>query len=129
MITMLVSTFGYVQVSNWFINSRVRLWKPMVEEIHSLETQQAPMLSVSDATSRNTRMLSLHSSSSENPLHLGTLPQTKRSKTNKHSDLSKQNDTQSNAAAYESLTRNYLHMNTGSHEGEVSLALSLQGLK
>ncbi|KAG9138624.1 hypothetical protein Leryth_020486 [Lithospermum erythrorhizon] len=27
------------QVSNWFINARVRLWKPMVEEIHTLETQ------------------------------------------------------------------------------------------
>ncbi|KAL5133668.1 BEL1-like homeodomain protein 9 [Glycine soja] len=30
------------QVSNWFINARVRLWKPMVEEIHLLETRQAP---------------------------------------------------------------------------------------
>ncbi|MQM14142.1 hypothetical protein Taro_047077 [Colocasia esculenta] len=28
------------QVSNWFINARVRLWKPMVEEIHSLELRQ-----------------------------------------------------------------------------------------
>lgn len=28
------------QVSNWFINARVRLWKPMVEEIHTLETRQ-----------------------------------------------------------------------------------------
>ncbi|KAL6979353.1 hypothetical protein U1Q18_021019, partial [Sarracenia purpurea var. burkii] len=26
-------------VSNWFINARVRLWKPMVEEIHTLETK------------------------------------------------------------------------------------------
>ncbi|TYH00437.1 hypothetical protein ES288_A10G276400v1 [Gossypium darwinii] len=29
------------QVSNWFINARVRLWKPMVEEIHNLELRQA----------------------------------------------------------------------------------------
>ncbi|PHT37623.1 BEL1-like homeodomain protein 9 [Capsicum baccatum] len=29
------------QVSNWFINARVRLWKPMVEEIHMLETREA----------------------------------------------------------------------------------------
>lgn len=29
------------QVSNWFINARVRLWKPMVEEIHMLETHQS----------------------------------------------------------------------------------------
>ncbi|KAL6610322.1 hypothetical protein ACP70R_040291 [Stipagrostis hirtigluma subsp. patula] len=28
------------QVSNWFINARVRLWKPMVEEIHNLELRQ-----------------------------------------------------------------------------------------
>ncbi|KAK6779237.1 hypothetical protein RDI58_021421 [Solanum bulbocastanum] len=28
------------QVSNWFINARVRLWKPMVEEIHMLETRE-----------------------------------------------------------------------------------------
>ncbi|TVU19652.1 hypothetical protein EJB05_35815, partial [Eragrostis curvula] len=27
-------------VSNWFINARVRLWKPMVEEIHNLEMRQ-----------------------------------------------------------------------------------------
>ncbi|KAM5584196.1 BEL1-like homeodomain protein 8 [Rosa sericea] len=27
------------QVSNWFINARVRVWKPMVEEIHMLETR------------------------------------------------------------------------------------------
>ncbi|KAE8700823.1 BEL1-like homeodomain protein 3 [Hibiscus syriacus] len=27
------------QVSNWFINARVRLWKPMVEEIHKLESK------------------------------------------------------------------------------------------
>lgn len=30
------------QVSNWFINARVRLWKPMVEEIHMLETKGGP---------------------------------------------------------------------------------------
>ncbi|MCL7029148.1 hypothetical protein MKW94_030888 [Papaver nudicaule] len=37
------------QVSNWFINARVRLWKPMVEEVHTLETHQTnkrPNLSV-----------------------------------------------------------------------------------
>lgn len=29
------------QVSNWFINARVRVWKPMVEEIHMLETKRS----------------------------------------------------------------------------------------
>ncbi|XP_008785491.2 BEL1-like homeodomain protein 9 [Phoenix dactylifera] len=28
------------QVSNWFINARVRLWKPMIEEIHTLDMRQ-----------------------------------------------------------------------------------------
>ncbi|KAK8707777.1 hypothetical protein V6N13_058829 [Hibiscus sabdariffa] len=28
------------QVSNWFINARVRVWKPMVEEIHMLESKE-----------------------------------------------------------------------------------------
>lgn len=41
------------QVSNWFINARVRLWKPMVEEIHMLESQQSPKESQRDEHSRN----------------------------------------------------------------------------
>ncbi|XP_073062968.1 BEL1-like homeodomain protein 9 [Primulina eburnea] len=36
------------QVSNWFINARVRLWKPMVEEIHMLETRQGQKASQCD---------------------------------------------------------------------------------
>ncbi|XP_051113421.1 BEL1-like homeodomain protein 8 [Andrographis paniculata] len=38
---MLASQTGLTrnQVSNWFINARVRLWKPMVEEIHMLESK------------------------------------------------------------------------------------------
>eukprot|EP00249_Psilotum_nudum_P024178 c29112_g2_i7 orf=654-3419(+) len=31
------------QVSNWFINARVRLWKPMVEEMYLEETKEAEM--------------------------------------------------------------------------------------
>ncbi|KAI3732625.1 hypothetical protein L1987_63832 [Smallanthus sonchifolius] len=34
-----------VTVSNWFINARVRVWKPMVEEVHTLETRQLPKTS------------------------------------------------------------------------------------
>ncbi|WJX49146.1 hypothetical protein P8452_35617 [Trifolium repens] len=41
------------QVSNWFINARVRLWKPMVEEIHMLETRQTPKDSQKEESSRN----------------------------------------------------------------------------
>ncbi|KAJ8747093.1 hypothetical protein K2173_008892 [Erythroxylum novogranatense] len=43
------------QVSNWFINARVRLWKPMVEEIHMLETRQVQKVSQRD--DRNTKFL------------------------------------------------------------------------
>lgn len=25
----------YLQVSNWFINARVRLWKPLIEEMYA----------------------------------------------------------------------------------------------
>eukprot|EP00250_Pteridium_aquilinum_P003686 c13994_g1_i1 orf=357-2609(+) len=31
------------QVSNWFINARVRLWKPMVEEMYQEESKEADM--------------------------------------------------------------------------------------
>ncbi|KAH9301900.1 hypothetical protein KI387_013483, partial [Taxus chinensis] len=31
------------QVSNWFINARVRLWKPMVEEMYMEETKEAEL--------------------------------------------------------------------------------------
>jgi hypothetical protein len=30
----------FFQVSNWFINARVRLWKPMVEEMYQQETKE-----------------------------------------------------------------------------------------
>ncbi|KAL9421560.1 hypothetical protein AB3S75_033937 [Citrus x aurantiifolia] len=39
------------QVSNWFINARVRLWKPMVEEVHMLEIGQAQ--TTAEATNSN----------------------------------------------------------------------------
>ncbi|CAN0909583.1 BEL1-like homeodomain protein 9 [Linum grandiflorum] len=43
------------QVSNWFINARVRVWKPMVEEIHSLESEQKAVASSSLANIGNKR--------------------------------------------------------------------------
>lgn len=30
----------FIQVSNWFINARVRLWKPMVEEMYQQESKE-----------------------------------------------------------------------------------------
>ena len=37
-ITMLNAC--YSQVSNWFINARVRLWKPMIEEMYQQESKE-----------------------------------------------------------------------------------------
>ncbi|XVE76450.1 hypothetical protein DITRI_Ditri12bG0173700 [Diplodiscus trichospermus] len=58
------------QVSNWFINARVRLWKPMVEEIHMLETRQAQKASQKEdkiANKTSDHLSSANSLASENP--------------------------------------------------------------
>ncbi|CAH1451381.1 unnamed protein product [Lactuca virosa] len=46
------------QVSNWFINARVRLWKPMVEEMYMEETRtnQETMEGTSDGFNPNPQM-------------------------------------------------------------------------
>nr|CAD1820974.1 unnamed protein product [Ananas comosus var. bracteatus] len=43
------------QVSNWFINARVRLWKPMVEEIHMLETKSVSGCALDSASASASR--------------------------------------------------------------------------
>ncbi|KAG6643292.1 BEL1-like homeodomain protein 9 [Carya illinoinensis] len=58
------------QVSNWFINARVRLWKPMVEEIHMLETRQSQKSLQRDERSGNRssdHLTSANSLVSDNP--------------------------------------------------------------
>ena len=40
-----------IQVSNWFINARVRLWKPMIEEIYKEEFADSPQDSDPSLTS------------------------------------------------------------------------------
>ncbi|KAJ4980003.1 hypothetical protein NE237_010783 [Protea cynaroides] len=70
------------QVSNWFINARVRIWKPMVEEIHMLETRQAQKASEAEEQNSNKAIDQLQSS---NPLQISTTqnnqdPPTKRSR-------------------------------------------------
>ncbi|XP_065854196.1 BEL1-like homeodomain protein 9 [Euphorbia lathyris] len=55
------------QVSNWFINARVRLWKPMVEEIHMLETRQAQKGTQRQEQNANRSSNLVPVSNSENP--------------------------------------------------------------
>ncbi|KAL5220332.1 hypothetical protein ABZP36_025045 [Zizania latifolia] len=50
------------QVSNWFINARVRLWKPMVEEIHNLEMRQMHKHTVLDKGQHGMHHQAQHSS-------------------------------------------------------------------
>ncbi|XP_076923231.1 BEL1-like homeodomain protein 7 [Bidens hawaiensis] len=54
------------QVSNWFINARVRLWKPMVEEIYQEESADAAMDSNS-STETTPEKTSLDQAHSMNP--------------------------------------------------------------
>lgn len=42
------------QVSNWFINARVRLWKPMVEEMYLEEAKEKDLKGSEDKTSKST---------------------------------------------------------------------------
>lgn len=65
-----------MQVSNWFINARVRLWKPMVEEIYLEETKdqdsnQSPQGTAehegNDTNSRPNHLQRQLSQSSQNP--------------------------------------------------------------
>ncbi|KAK7262281.1 hypothetical protein RJT34_29847 [Clitoria ternatea] len=55
------------QVSNWFINARVRVWKPMVEEIHMLETKGATTETNQKNSSKNDQGVASVSEGSNQP--------------------------------------------------------------
>lgn len=56
------------QVSNWFINARVRLWKPMVEEMYleEIKTQEQQNSGNSEDNTTNTITTNKNSNSSKN---------------------------------------------------------------
>lgn len=58
------------QVSNWFINARVRLWKPMVEEMYTEEMKDPPQ---EGACSNANNSVNLNPSSSYDASELGHL--------------------------------------------------------
>ncbi|CAK7325767.1 unnamed protein product [Dovyalis caffra] len=109
------------QVSNWFINARVRLWKPMVEEVHMLESQQtrAPFETVNPSANMPSD-LSLEKQS-RSTQHQNT-NQTKRSRNELH-DVSKQGHEPRNIYG-SNLSGNYLSAGVSGSKG-VSLALGL----
>eukprot|EP00262_Sarcandra_glabra_P000846 TRINITY_DN10901_c0_g1_i1.p1 TRINITY_DN10901_c0_g1~~TRINITY_DN10901_c0_g1_i1.p1 ORF type:complete len:674 (+),score=88.16 TRINITY_DN10901_c0_g1_i1:314-2335(+) len=55
------------QVSNWFINARVRLWKPMVEEMYMEETKEQEQNGSDDKTSKSDNTEDPNSSKSSVP--------------------------------------------------------------
>ncbi|XP_020597436.1 BEL1-like homeodomain protein 9 [Phalaenopsis equestris] len=61
------------QVSNWFINARVRLWKPMVEEIHTLETKGIAGMDLNSSTKT---------------IHQASINQQLEAQSSKHVDVS-----------------------------------------
>ncbi|GAV89959.1 Homeobox_KN domain-containing protein/POX domain-containing protein, partial [Cephalotus follicularis] len=119
------------QVSNWFINARVRLWKPMVEEMHMLETWQAQI--PSKPVSQYANM------PSDKPPLANSLPagkliatqwrqeahdvQTKRPKNNA-ACISEQNE-EHNINAYHNLLSSNHKLGISGRSGAVSLALGL----
>lgn len=77
------------QVSNWFINARVRLWKPMVEEIYMLETKQTHKNShLQHSRDQNPNPIST-TSSSQQQIQDNTPPKRSR---NEHRDTPIQNN-------------------------------------
>lgn len=49
----MLTILGMEQVSNWFINARVRLWKPMVEEMYVEEMKENERNESEDKTSKS----------------------------------------------------------------------------
>ncbi|KAF2296154.1 hypothetical protein GH714_036402 [Hevea brasiliensis] len=112
------------QVSNWFINARVRLWKPMVEEVYKLASQQVQV--PLEAANHNTCLLpdfpveklsqTAQPQNAEN-IHI----QTKRSR-NELADISMQRQEQKHAS-FNNSSSHYQTAISGSNG--VSLALGL----
>ncbi|TXG58699.1 hypothetical protein EZV62_016528 [Acer yangbiense] len=119
------------QVSNWFINARVRLWKPMVEEIHMLETRQAQKSSqredrnanrISDCLPPSNTLPSEHPSTSAQ-----RVPETPSKRTiHEFSEMPvvSHHDQQPPNLSYHSLSSHHPHVSLGGSSG-VSLTLGL----
>ncbi|GMJ03152.1 hypothetical protein HRI_003984400 [Hibiscus trionum] len=104
------------QVSNWFINARVRLWKPMVEEIHNLE--QAQKGSQKEDKNSN-HMSSANSLAPENPSTSTQRAQDMPSKRTRSEPLSD--------IPLGSEPLNLSYNNLSSHHPHVGIGISMTG--
>lgn len=122
------------QVSNWFINARVRLWKPMVEEIHMLETREGHNRSSqkegpNNSNNDNSNNLIEHFSMSNSRACESSTPSTS---TPRFHDLPSKRtrndlaDLPNNIGRFaESINLSYGNLSTGVGGGGVSLTLGL----
>ncbi|XP_043698505.1 BEL1-like homeodomain protein 9 [Telopea speciosissima] len=102
------------QVSNWFINARVRLWKPMVEEIHMLETRQAQK--ASEAEDQNSNK-TVDQPPQSNPLPSNKTPQTSTATLNTQNPPTKRSRSELPIAPNQNdhLNNNFTYNNLSSH--------------
>ncbi|OVA07153.1 Homeobox domain [Macleaya cordata] len=74
------------QVSNWFINARVRLWKPMVEEMYMEEIKDQEQNGLEDKTSKSQLNEESGSKSTENSPNNTDQTKSLSSKQEKHTN-------------------------------------------
>lgn len=112
-----------MQVSNWFINARVRLWKPMVEEMYledlkdeNVNPDQSPSTREDKKPTRSQLMMGMDSETLSSIINkndeYGPMQQ--------FDHFSSYNDHHDGAAAL------FLHENAAAGGGGVSLTLGLQ---
>ncbi|XP_068340055.1 BEL1-like homeodomain protein 1 [Pyrus communis] len=82
------------QVSNWFINARVRLWKPMVEEMYMEEVKEQEQNGSSEKMSK----------SNEDSASKSTAPQDAENQTTSTFNFKQENSVNHNLAAHPSIS-------------------------
>ncbi|MCD7458010.1 hypothetical protein HAX54_036863 [Datura stramonium] len=110
------------QVSNWFINARVRLWKPMVEEIHMLETKQAHK-------SASLRMpQGQNNNNNNNPMeHYGTSNNSDQNPSTSAAQRTRNNNNNSNDDGADQMNLSYDNISPGSGVGVDQVSASSGG--
>lgn len=120
-----------MQVSNWFINARVRLWKPMVEEIHSLEMRQAQKASEGENSNGNVNGNGQYKPPISPVLPMDKEPQSTTSQKNQDPPLKRNRNDLAQLHNNCGESGNFSYENVASHRGGgvgVSLASGNSGI-